>query len=317
MSVFLTEGEGSNPIHPHQTKISRPKKGAFSKRTGKCADCGKEKAKHGIFGKYYCKECYLKRKKKGKEEYIKTCCKCDTRGKCFKHWGKYYCEKCLMETSGHGHSGMLAMPQEWVNHQLMQIHMIPKSYERPTLIYVPKGNKLFASLYLSHYPKSKGIVSRTLNYLVIYKGLIVGIIGGNSPPYSIKAVDEFFGITKENRGDMLVQFFNNEVFRIIRSAKNLATMTLKAFRYQVQKDYQEKYGCKLIGLITFVEPPRTGNIYKADNWKYLGKTKGYSTKRRGKRWHKRTWSRTIPKYIYGYKYRKVFKKENLNNSENK
>lgn len=290
------------PIHPHQTSL-RPKQGAFSKRRGKCADCGKEGAKHGIFGKYYCTDCYKKRKKKGKKTYIKTCYKCKTEGKCFKYWGKFYCEKCLVETSGHGNSGMIAMPKEWVEHQLMQIHMIPESYQRPVLIYVPKGNKLFASLYLSHYPQSKGIVGRSLNYLIIYKGMTAGIIGGNSPPYAVKPIDEFFGITKENRGDMLVRFFNNEVFRIIKSSKNLATMSLKAFRYRVKKDYLERYGCDLIGFITFVEPPRKGSIYLADNWTYLGKTKGFSTKRRGKRWHIRTWGKTVPKHIYGWKYK--------------
>lgn len=282
--------------------IKRPKEGAFSKRTGTCADCGATGAKHGIFGHYYCTDCYKKRKTKNKEPYIKTCCKCKREGKCFRHWGKYYCEKCLMETSGKGHSGMLAMPKEWVDGQLAQIHMIPESYRHPILQSTPKGNKLFASLYLSHYPKSKGIVGRCINYFIIYKGLTVGIIGGNSPPYSVRAIDDFFGITKENRGDMLVQIFNNEVFRIIRSAPNLATMTLKEFRHNVNRDYEVKYGYPLIGLITFVEPPRTGAIYKADNWTYLGDTKGFSTKRRGKRWHTRTWDRTVPKHIFGYKY---------------
>lgn len=285
-----------------QTTITRPKEGAFSKRTGTCADCGAKDVKYGIFGKYYCKDCYAKRKKKGKESYLKICCKCGKETKCFRHWGKYYCEKCLMETSGKGHSGMIAMPEEWVQGQLQQVHMIPKSYLRPVLQRVPKGDKLFASLYLSHYPKSKGIVGRTINYLIIFKGHVVGIIGGNSPPYAIKAVDEFFGITKENRGDMLVQFFNNEVFRIIHSYPNLATMILKEFRHQVRQDYMSRYNCPLIGLITFVEPPRTGAIYKADNWTSLGKTKGFSTKRRGKRWQKRTWGKTIPKFIFGYKY---------------
>lgn len=284
-------------------KIVRPKKGAFAKRTGTCADCGAEGAKHGIFGNYYCKECYKERKTGNKKAYLKRCEKCGKEGKCFRHWGKYYCEKCLMETSGHGHSGMLKMPKEWVEGQLQQVHMIPESYQRPVLQRVPKGDKLFASLYLSHYPQSKGIVGRTLNYLIIYKGHVVGIIGANSPPYSVKPVDDFFGITKENRGDILVQFMNNEVFRIMRSSPNLATMILKEFRYQLRRDYIERYKCPLIGLITFVEPPRTGAIYKADNWIYLGTTKGFSTKRRGKRWHTRTWGRTVPKHIYGYKYK--------------
>lgn len=249
--------------------------GSIARRTKPCCKCGK-KGKYGVWGKYYCKECFIQYLGKDPDK--------------------------IAEEGGKGHSGMLAMPEEWVKKQLGQVYMISESYRRPVLQKVPKGNKLFASLYLTHYPQSKGIVGRSLNYLIIYQSKVVGIIGGNSPPYSVKAIDEYFGITKENRDDMLVQFLNNEVFRIIRSAKNLATMTLKEFRYQVNHDYLLKYDYPLIGLITFVEPPRTGQIYKADNWNYLGMTKGYGTTRRGKRWFDRKWVHKKPKYIFGYKY---------------
>lgn len=208
----------------------------------------------------------------------------------------------IAEEGGKGHSGMLPFKtKEQLTKALSQTFLLPQSFKYPTLVQVPKGDKLFATLYLSHYPESKGIVGRSINYLVIWQNKIVGIIGGNSPPYSVKAIDEFFGITKENRNDVLVKFLNNEVYRIIHSAKNLATMTLKSFRKQLKKDYREKYGDELIGLITFVEPPRTGAIYKADNWTFLGMTKGYGTTRRGKRWFDRRWIRKTPKLIFGIK----------------
>jgi len=249
---------------------------SIAKRTKPCCKCGK-KGKYGVWGSYYCKECFV--------EYL----------------GKDPDK--IAEEGGKGHSGMLPFknPND-LTKALSQTFLLPQSFKYPVLVQVPKGNKVFASLYLTHYPESKGIVGRSINYLVIWKNKIVGIIGGNSPPYSVKAIDEFFGITKENRNDILVRFVNNEVYRIIHSANNLATMTLKSFRKQIKKDYKERYGDELIGLITFVEPPRTGAIYKADNWQFLGMTKGYGTTRRGKRWFDRKWIKKKPKLIFGYRY---------------
>lgn len=235
---------------------------SISKRTGKCHVCGKN-GKYGVFGRYYCEEHYKKRPKRGK-----------------------------------GHGGLIALPEDELKKRLQKVYDIPESYNYPVLLMVPKGNKIFASLYLSHYPNSKGIVGRSINYLIIWKNRIVGIIGGNSPPYSIKTVDIFFGITKENRRMKLRGFFNNDVFRLIIHDKNLGTKSLKSFRKMLKEDYYKKYGEKIFGLITFVEPPRTGAVYKADNWAYLGMTKGFGTTQRSKRWESRKWVKKKPKHIF-------------------
>jgi len=229
--------------------------GSIARRTKTC-ECG-AKGKYGVWGKYYCKECFIKRLGKNPDE--------------------------IAEEHGKGNSGMIAFKTEdELKQALAQTYMIPQSYQHPYLIQVPKGNKIFATLYLTHYPNSKGIVGRSINYLIIWKGKIVGIIGGNSAPYSVKPIDNYFGITKENRSDKLLEILNNDVFRIVEPDKNLATMTLKSFRIAIQRDYVQKYGGKLRGLITFVEPPRNGSIYYADNWNYLGLTAGYGTTREEK-----------------------------------
>jgi len=252
-------------------------KGSIAKRKGKCCICGADKAPYGYWGKYYCKKCFFEKFKIDPDE--------------------------IAEEAGKGHSGMVPFKtEEELKKALSQTFLVP-SYPRPYLLQVPKGNKIFATLYLTHYPQSKGIVGRTINYLIIWKNKVAGIIGANSAPYAVKPVDEFFGITKENRDDMLLCIMNNEVFRLIVHEKNLATMVLKAFRYKLQRDHIKKYGHPLIGLITFVEPPRIGTIYKADNWVYLGMTKGYGTTRRGKRWFDRKWVKKKPKHIFAYKYK--------------
>jgi len=249
---------------------------SFAKRTSTCDLCG-EKGRYRIWKTWYCRDCY------------------------FKKYGKY--PEDVAEERGKGHSGMLALSPKVLEGRLQQRFFYPESYKYPCLIRVPKGDRVFASLYLSHYPESLGIVGRSFCYLIIWKERIVGIIGANSPPYSVKPIDEFFGITKENRQETLCRFLNNDVFRIIKPDKNLATMTLKSFRIRVNHDYLLKYGYPLLGLITFVKPPRTGSIYKADNWIHLGMTKGYGTTSRDKPWFDRKWGKKKPKLIFGYKYR--------------
>lgn len=251
--------------------------GSIAKRKGQCCMCGSD-APYGYWGQYYCKKCYIKKFSKDPEKIAKK--------------------------GGKGHSGMVGFRTEReFQNALSQTFLVPYSWqEKPYLMQVPKGNKIFAHLYLTHYPNSKGIVGRSINYLIIWKGKVIGIIGGNSPPYSVKGINDFFAITKENRNDMLIQIMNNDVFRLIVHKPNLGTRVLRAFRLTIQKDHIKKYGHSLVGLITFVEPPRDGTVYKADNWIYIGMTKGYGTIRRGKRWHHGEWVKKQPKYIFGTRF---------------
>ena len=46
-------------------------------------------------------------------------------------------------------------------------------------------------------------------------------------------------------------------------------------------DWEDKYKDKVIGFETLVELPRSGSVYKADNWTLVGQTKGYTCKRVG------------------------------------
>lgn len=82
----------------------------------------------------------------------------------------------------------------------------------------------------------------------------------------------------------------------------MATRVLKIARNRVQKDHSDKWGFELIGLVTFVEPPRSGALYKADNWDYLGLTKGISMKRDPDTWEK-VYQEHIKKHIFAYRYK--------------
>ena len=65
--------------------------------------------------------------------------------------------------------------------------------------------------------------------------------------------------------------------------KNLGTMSLKLLRIEGGKRWKEKYGDDLVMLETFVQPKidgsddkRNGAVYLADNWIFVGETKGNS-----------------------------------------
>jgi DDE_Tnp_1-associated len=63
---------------------------------------------------------------------------------------------------------------------------------------------------------------------------------------------------------------------------NLASHILSSCRKKLQADWQTVFGHPVVLLGTFVDPQRfRGTIYKADNWIYAGKTKGFHRSRRG------------------------------------
>ncbi len=215
---------------------------------------------------------------------------CDFKGKVIETWGKKYCKICwdAKPKKGKGHSGMVGMAKLVIQNELPFNNNL--YLERTT-----KGNKVYATLYLTHYPGSKGIVGRQLNYFIKRSGEILGIIGGNSPPLNYKKFNKYFG----NKYTEL-NWLNNNVFKLIYHEKNLGTKVLKLFRNQIKIDYLKQYKDNIIGLVTFVEPPRTGAVYKADNWDYVGLTQGKQCKRRGDhgKWINKEWSEGTPKHIF-------------------
>jgi len=171
------------------------------------------------------------------------------------------------------------------------------------LIKVKKSNPLYVKWFIEHYPESKGIVGRQLNFLIYSFGKPIGIIGFASPPLNYNIFNKYFDFDINNKsGENAKKILNNNVFRIVYTQKNYGTKILKIARNKVYKLYYEQYNDKLLGLVTFVEPPRTGAIYKADNWIYLGNTKGIEVKRRGDNWTEKQYFKGIQKLIFGYKY---------------
>lgn len=228
----------------------------------------------------------------GKVFQNKQCDTCTFVGKVIETFGKKYCKTCYDKRPkrGNGHSGMIRVPGLVPQEPLIVIPGL--ELEKTT-----KGNKLFATIYLEHYPGSKGIVGRQLNYFVKKDSKVVGIIGVNSPPLNYKKFREYFKTDNEKL------FVNNNVFRLLDNTPNLATRVLKIFKYRIKKDYKEIYGDDLMGIITFVEPPRKGTIYKASGWDCLGETQGIHVTRSGDhgKWMNKEYSIGTKKLIFAKK----------------
>tara|TARA_B100000886_G_scaffold167492_1_gene114509 strand:- start:3014 stop:3715 length:702 start_codon:yes stop_codon:yes gene_type:complete len=223
---------------------------------------------------------------------IKLCSKCGAETKVYSTFGKFKCKVCIdkYKTGLKGHSGMIYNKNTSTPLSLFD--------EGLKLERVKKSNNLFVKWYIEHYPQSKGIVGRQINYLIYDGHFPIGIISGASPPPNYLLFRKYFQVQND------FKFLNNNVFRIVHKTqdKNLGTKILKLFRKQIFKDYNHKYKTNLLGLITFVEPPRTGAVYKADNWKPLGQTQGITVRRKGENWFKKEYLREAKKLIFAYKY---------------
>ena len=217
-----------------------------------------------------------------------VCSKCGKQGRLFPSFGKHICSECKSNRpkKGTGNSGMFQ------NTQGMFV------FENDLcLVRCKKSDPFFGRLFFEHYPGSKGIPGRSLCYLVMYCGEVAGIIGFNSPPKNYGIFNSYFGKDLENF------FLINNVFRLINNEKNLATRVLSLARKTAKNDYEAKYNDALIGLVTFVEPPRNGALYKADNWQMIGESEGKRMKRDSETWEK-VFSQGEKKLCFGYKYKR-------------
>lgn len=232
---------------------------------------------------------------------IAICSKCGRAKKTYSSFGKQICEDCLRERKTRdGHSGMIyrkVCPEEYSD--------ILGDNRGLYLLPVPKSHPLFVMWYFDHYPESKGIVGRQLNYLIYISGKPVGIIGFASPPLNYRKFNEFFQFQDNDHSENSTKILNNNVFRIIYPEKNLGTKILKVARNLVRRDYRYKYGDELVGLVTFVEKPRTGAVYKADNWNCLGETQGITVRRRGSDWTNKQYGKGKTKHIFAYKFKET------------
>lgn len=144
------------------------------------------------------------------------------------------------------------------------------------LIRCKRSNPEYQEIRDRHYIPNHGTFGQQIHYLIKLDGKTVGIISGASAVYAVKARDDYFGLTKENKRVALNSIINNTVFRLEKNLPNLGTQILAMWRKQIAADWEAQYHVRVHGFETFVieNETRKGCMYKADNWEYIGQTKG-------------------------------------------
>ena len=142
-----------------------------------------------------------------------------------------------------------------------------------------RSDERYLSYRNRHYIPNRGCHGQQIHFLIYYKGEQVGIISGASSVYAVGARDKFFNIPQDKKIKQkryLPAIINNVVFRLEHHEKNLGTRILSKFRKVSALLWKKLYGVDVIGFETFVieNDRRKGALYKADNWVYLGETKG-------------------------------------------
>lgn len=133
-----------------------------------------------------------------------------------------------------------------------------------------------------HYSQPKGFVGRNICYSVMHDGVYYGHIVGGSATRFLPGRNEFLGIDIKRLNSVVNNTFFN-VSPIEGGGKypfrNFTSSCVELFCETVAKDWQEKYGDKVVGFESLIEKPRTGELYIRAGWKVVGETVGYTCKR--------------------------------------
>jgi hypothetical protein len=134
--------------------------------------------------------------------------------------------------------------------------------------------------YLGALPK----IGNTIWYVATWNNEWLGLLCFTASALKCSARDHWIGWGHRLQYDRLHLIANNSRFLILPHChyKNLASKILSLCTRRLQSDWQAYFGFPLLALETFVDPTRfVGTIYRASNWKLVGKTKGYRRIRNG------------------------------------
>ena len=135
--------------------------------------------------------------------------------------------------------------------------------------------------YLGALPK----IGNTIWYITTTsQGEWIALLSFSAAALKYRARDQWIGWDFRYQYNRLHLIANNSRFLILphHHHRNLASRILSLSRRRIQQDWIDRFGFPLLLLETFVDPTRfVGTIYRAANWEFIGKTKGYQRTHRG------------------------------------
>ena len=138
-----------------------------------------------------------------------------------------------------------------------------------------------------HYLSHKKVIGKRLKYLIYGRGEVIGAMGWKSGYIKLAARDKCLGWEKEELKKNLNYIINNNRFLILDwiRVKNLASYILGQNMRQVIEDWTVRYKEKPQILETYVDSRFKGTCYRASNWQFVGKTKGFTKEGKSYRYH--------------------------------
>lgn len=128
--------------------------------------------------------------------------------------------------------------------------------------------------YLGFLPK----IGETLWYVAIWKDQWVALLSFSAAAWKCAARDRWIGWNFRHQYARLKWVANNSRFLLLPhdGIKNLGSRILSLCQRRLRSDWQETFGHSVLLLETFVDPLRfRGTVYRADNWLWVGNTKGF------------------------------------------
>lgn len=153
------------------------------------------------------------------------------------------------------------------------------------LIVPPPEEERFQRLMQTHhYLGSLPKISETVRYVAAVNDQWVALLSFSAPALKCSPRDRWIGWDFRHQYDRLKLLTNNSRFLILPDchAPNLGSRILSLCQKRLPFDWQTAFGHPIVLIETFVDPQRfQGTIYKAVNWTYVGKSKGFRRTRHG------------------------------------
>lgn len=137
-------------------------------------------------------------------------------------------------------------------------------------------------MQMHHYLGALSKIGETIWYVATFHGEWIALLVFSSPALKCAARDHWIGWGFRHQYDRLHLITNNSRFLILPDwhYPNVASRILSLCQRRLAADWQERFNHPLLLLETFVDPSLfSGTIYKAANWKYVGRSKGFQRTR--------------------------------------
>ena len=133
---------------------------------------------------------------------------------------------------------------------------------------------------LHHYLGFKRFAGRGLRYVVEWNEQWLALAGWQSGAFKSRHRDRWVGWSEELRYRRLHLIANNTRFVILSPPgvfPHLGSWALARMTQRLSADWEAQYGHPLLAAESFVDPGRfAGTCYRAANWQFLGRTRGYA-----------------------------------------